>query len=302
MSSTEVRVHRHRSVVDRRLERRRGVGRVVEVEREVAGRHVGHRVGRVDGLQAELEGHVGLLLEAQFAAPDERHVRALAALLHQQARGIAGGVADLGAVVRALGEAGILREPGTAVAVPEDVRELGDQLWQRLGDLRSTDDDDVDALLGEVAHRRGCVGGLDVVDDDRLGEAVLLRDLFGGVHHRLVVRTVVGRTGGGDPESDFTVAVAVEVDAAACWCLGTRWCFGVRWGLRVRRSFRAGRCFGLGGRFGAGRRLGSRRRLRRCRPVVVIASARGDDQRRRRSHGDPPARMLLHSLPPCWSD
>ena len=58
VGATEVRVDGVGPVVDGGLQRRGGVGRVVEVEREVAGRHVRHRVGRIDGLQPELEGHV----------------------------------------------------------------------------------------------------------------------------------------------------------------------------------------------------------------------------------------------------
>ena len=48
-----------RAVVDRGLQRGGGVGRVVEVEREVTGRHVRARVRRIDGLQAEFERYVG---------------------------------------------------------------------------------------------------------------------------------------------------------------------------------------------------------------------------------------------------
>ena len=72
VGAAEVRVHRVGALVDRGLKRLGGVGRVVEVEREVAGRHVGHRERRVDRLQAELEGQERLLLEAEVAAADER--------------------------------------------------------------------------------------------------------------------------------------------------------------------------------------------------------------------------------------
>ena len=92
----------------------------------------------------------GLLLEAEVAAADEDD-RVATRLLQLEARRVAGGVADLAAVVGALGETRVLREAGAAVAVPEDVGVLLDQLRQRLGDLGGTDDDDVDALLREVA-------------------------------------------------------------------------------------------------------------------------------------------------------
>ena len=65
-------------------------------------------------------------------------------------------------------------------------------------------------LLGEVADGRCRVGGLDVVDHDRVLEAVVLRQLLGGVDDCLVVRAVVGGPGGGDSEHDLAVAVGVE--------------------------------------------------------------------------------------------
>ena len=213
--------------------------------------------------------------------------RITAALLEQEAGGVAGGVADLGAVVGALREARILREPGAAVAVPVDVRVLSDELRQWLGDLRRTDDDHVDPLLGEVADRRGGVRSLDVVDDDRLGEAVLCGQLPGRVDHRLVVRAVVGRSGGGDAEPDLAVSVAVELDAVG----------GGRLGLIRGRGVRG--CLGLRGCLGRGSRLLGTRCLR---PVDAAPSSSSSphaatQQGRRGDHRDPPGRLLLHWFP-----
>ena len=67
----------------------------------------------------------------------------------------------------------------------------------------------------------GCgVGGLDVVDDDRVLEAVVGRDLLGRVDDRLVVGAVVGRAGGGDAEHDLAVTVGVEVGGCRAACSG----------------------------------------------------------------------------------
>ena len=131
---------------------------------------------------------------------------------------------------------------------------------------------DVDALLGEVAdHGRG-VGGLDVVDDDRLAEAVLLRQLLGGVDDRLVVARRRRRAGGGDAEHDLAVAVGVEVERRRPLVVGASGASvaSVRRSLRspVRRRGRrlvSARCLGRGG-------------CRRCRLIVVVAAARGGDE------------------------
>ena len=120
---------------------------------------------------------------------------------------------------------------------------------QRLGDLGRADDDHVDALLGEIADGGRGVGGLDVVDDDRLIEPVLLGRGLGGVDDGLVVRAVVGRTGGSDAEHDLAVAVRVERLAGA----GRLGALGV-----LGRRCRLGR---------AGGRLGS------AAAVVSVASA-----------------------------
>ncbi len=101
-----------------------------------------------------------------------------------------------------------------------------DQIGQRLGDLGGADDDDVDSLLGEVADDGGRVGRLDVVDDDRLFEAVLGRQRLGRVDDRLIVGAVVGWARGGDAEDDLTVAVGVE---GVGFCRGGVWCVGGHW-------------------------------------------------------------------------
>src|SRR5258705_149228 len=115
----EVRVHRVGAVVDRRLQRRGGVGGVVEVVREGATLDVGVGVGRINRVHAEVERHVGLLLEAEVAATDEDH-RVATFLLELETGRVAGRVADLATVVEALCQPWVGREAGTAVAVPED--------------------------------------------------------------------------------------------------------------------------------------------------------------------------------------
>ena len=173
-----------------------------------------HRERRVDGLQAHLVGHVRLLLEAEVAAADEDDAVA-AAVLEQQPGGVARRVVDLRRVVLALRQARVLGIAGPAVAVPEDVGVLLDEVGERVGDLARPDRDHIDPLFGDVRQLGGSVLGGDVVDDDRRLVPVLLRELLDLGHERLVVGAVVAWSGGGHAELHGAVAVGVEgVDVA----------------------------------------------------------------------------------------
>ena len=269
MGTTEVRVHGIGTSRDGSVHGFGSTGGVVEVVGVAAGGHIRHGVARVDALQALFVGQVGLLFEVEVAAAEERCLGA-AARLEQQAGGVASGVADLRRIVLALGEARVARVAGAAVAVPEDLGVLGDEILQRIGDGAGAHEDDVDVLLGQVGELGSGILGSDLVDHDGRLEAVVLRHLGGLIDQRLVVGAVVLRAGRGDTELHLAVAVGVEqldrvVRGSGGGCLG---------GCRSSggRGCRGGLCRG-----GCGRGSGG----------LVATAAGGDEaERNERSGGE----------------
>ena len=183
-------------------------------------------------------------LEVEVAAAEERRRRRVG-VLQQQPGGVAGRVADLRRVVARLRDARRVGEAGAAVAVPEDVGELLRQRRQRVGQLAGADGDDVDVLAGEVAQLGLRRRRVDVVDDDRLGEAVLLGQLGDAVDHRLVVAAVVAGPRRRHADDDVPSPLVSRFTGSAAVPAGGR--------LGRRR---------------VGRRLGRGRRRRACRPVA----------------------------------